>query len=405
MELIDITRATIVTYQELCNFFHTNFINGRSKKANEERKQQVEYMRSLYNGEIKYNEKKRNYTIVPNLNKHDIKAQQIKQKAKDKGTLIITHDNREIIATAKNAITQTKFRDYILYIASNFYGDTKAQFYLMCLHPIAFYNRIFNNHYLHDDIDGFTYLVQKSNYSSEVLINGRDIIFNRLGSYVSKALKYWIDQNYIDVFEYYITNENHKLSLDEVRKYTQLALNELKFPSENIALEINKEKFLETRDKYFQQDIKDGKINYLNPNQFYLKIIDRKFQVFKTDKFKQMIFLQDKEYYLNILEDFCKVIQNRFTNDINNKKIIIAQDKKAVKVGYKLEQQIYDCYFPYLILDRESFINPIIFQQQNKFENYSIYIMKIVDDKTKIDKIVQYRWGLRQQINKGKELI
>lgn len=404
MKLKDFTRPTKVTYKELCDFFHINTIEGSSKKDIRARQYQLEEMRSQYSGNIKYNEKKRTYIIIPNQTKLDIKKEQLKLKAKENNTLIQLNSGKEINAIAKNAITQTGFRDYILYMASHFHGDSKAQFYLMCLHPLAFYNRIFNNYYINDEIDGFIYLANQTKYTPDILIAGRDLIFKRLGSYISTAIEHWEKQGYLDIFEYYVTNEGHKLELSMVRKYTQKALKELNISSENIALEICKEEFLDTRDKYFQEDIKQGKIDIFKPTQSYLQITERKFQIFTSAQVRQITVDYTQEYLLSILNDFCKVVQARLLYNFKNQKIVIPQEKKKhLKVGYKFETLLCECYSPYLILDSESFIMPDVFQELNCYDNYSIYIMKVVGDKIKVSKIIHYRRTLKQQPNnKGK---
>lgn len=406
MNLNEITRPTQISYKELCNLYNlTPIIVSKNKASKEKREQQINYINSLYEGEIKYNSKKRTYIIIPPFTKKDLTKQQQLQEAREKGLTVVLHSGEEIIATSHNAITKTGFQDYIYYMTRHFYGNTKSEFFLMCLHPIAFYNRIFNNYYPYDEIDGFTYLTKTSMYHPSILIAGRNLIFKRLASYITSALENLVKNDYIDILEKYETHQGKLVDLDTIQQYTIQTLAKLGYPSENIALEKNKQKFMEERDLLFQEAIRKGEINYIDTSQNHLTISKRIFTIFQGNKINLNAYKMAQEDLLNILDDFCKVVQIRLKNDFAEKKIIIAQEEKGVdKFGYKFEEQVANCYLDYITLDRNSFISPEQFQQQHYEDKYSIYMMKSITDKAKLNRIISYREQCRKDNKKGEGL-
>lgn len=406
MNLKEITKPTRISYKDLCAFFNFQPIIGRTKQDEENKKNQINSFRSSYEGEIKYNEKKRIYTLVPKYTKKDLVKQQQLQELREKNLTVILHSGEEISVLPKKSITQTGFQDYVYYMAKHFHGTKKSEFYLMCLHPIAFYNRIFNNHYLHDEIDGFTYLVKTSMYSPNVLIAGRDLLFKRMGSHIDNALKVLEEKQYIDKWEYYVTNLGQKLDIWQVQPFIDYACKKMNCPTENIALEKDNKKYLELRDKAFQDSLRKGEIKgfeHFTNVDLYIK--EKGFQIFNGKNINLSALQMNQEQLLDILDDYCKVFQKRVKNDFDNQTIIFSQDKKDIKVGYKFEEQVKECYLDFLTLDRSSFILPEQFQEQHYEDRYSIYMMKAIGNKGKVNRIISYREQCRKGNKKESELI
>lgn len=399
MNFKNITRLIRISYKDLCILFDSQPITGRTKQNNEDRKKQIDSFRSIFNGEIKYNEKKCIYTIIPNYTKKDLAKQQQFQQLREKNLTVILHSGEEISVLPKKSITQTGFQDYVYYMAKHFHGTKKSEFYLMCLHPIAFYNRIFNNYYLYDELDGFTYLTKTSMYSSNVLLAGKELLFKRIGSHIDNALKVLEKKQYIDKWEYYTTNLGQKLEIWQVQPFIDYACKEMNCSTEAIALEKDNKRYLELRNNAFQDSLRKGEIKGFEQfKEVNLYIKEKGFQIFSGKNINLSALQMNQEQLLNILDDYCKVIQKRIRNDFDNQAIIFSQEKKDDKIGYKFEQQVKNCYLDYLTLDKDSFILPEQFQKQHCEDRYSIYMMKAIKNKGKVNRIINYREQCRKEI-------
>lgn len=399
-----ITKPTQLTYSKLCEFFNSEPITSRTKQANEDRKNQINYFRTQFNGEIKYNKKKSTYTLIPLLHKADLEKIEKLEDAREKGLTVTLHSGEEISIVPNNCISKVGFQNYIYYMAKHFWGNRKSEFYLMCLHPIAFYNRIFNNYYQYDEIDGFTYLTKSSLYNPYVLIAGRDLLFKRIGSHVDSALKALKKNGYLDIWEYYVTNLGQKLDEEQMKPFINYACKQMNCINEGMAIEKDSKTYFKLRNEAFQESLNKGKIRgfeQFKNSELYVK--EKKFEIFSGGNTNFSALQMNQDQLLDILDDYCKVFYKRIEKGFNEKGIIIKQDKKDIKVGYDFEEEVRACYLDYITLDRNSFISPKQFQQQHYENRYSIYMMKAIKNKGKLNRIINYREQCRKENKTNKK--